>query len=492
MGEAEPKSTPEKTRRFSLRLFLLLAVIGLIVPVAYFGLADLYQEYVEISAPKIEVLELPRGIGIAPVTMQVRFSDSGAGLDEVIIRARQRNRTKELLRRKLKGAHHFEEQITFAGTKSNFQEGVVDIEIIAFDRAFWSNRGESLIQLPVDYHKPKIEVLTTQHNARHGGSQLIFYRAFDEEIALSGVKVGSRVFQGFRAKGLDSAFEDPNLFVAFYAIDLKQSLEQLSIRVFAEDRAGNGISTDFYNKVLERPVREVSLGLAEEFLRSTATQLVEENISKLHSALADYDSDPFLVDVDPLVKRFKVLNEVLRGISQTEISNQLEATPRFESYLQQYFLRQPGTTRIHFGDKINFLYAGKAIGQTVSQGNEFVLPNGQRDIVAVNDGIVILSEIRGTYGRVVAIDHGLGVASLYAQLDEIKVRKGDLVKRGEILGTQGASGFALKPSAYLEMRVQGVAVDPLEWWDANWFNQHVIGKINEIKLSLGIQVVKPL
>ena len=42
------------------------------------------------------------------------------------------------------------------------------------------------------------------------------------------------------------------------------------------------------------------------------------------------------------------------------------------------------------------------------------------------------------------------------------------------------------------MRVHGVPVDPLEWWDPNWFNQHVVGKIDDMKRALGLQVAKPL
>ena len=143
---------------FSLRLFILIVSIGVLVPVGYGFAARFYRTYGEFSAPQIEVVELPRGIGIAPVTLSLRVNDVGAGLDEVIVRARQRGRVRELLRRKLGGASSFAEKIDFQGTKSNFSEGVVDFEIVAFDRSFWSNRGEKAVQMRVDYHKPKVEL----------------------------------------------------------------------------------------------------------------------------------------------------------------------------------------------------------------------------------------------------------------------------------------------------------------------------------------------
>ena len=477
---------------FSLRLFILIVSIGVLVPVGYGFAARFYRTYGEFSAPQIEVVELPRGIGIAPVTLSLRVNDVGAGLDEVIVRARQRGRVRELLRRKLGGASSFAEKIDFQGTKSNFSEGVVDFEIVAFDRSFWSNRGEKAVQMRVDYHKPKVEVITTQHNARRGGSQLVFYRVFDEDIALSGVKVGNKVFQGFRASGLDSAFEDPNLYIAFYAIDINQSLQDLTVRAFAEDQAGNSASAEFYNKILERPIREVSVVLTEEIMRGPVTRLFEQYEGRLTQSTSEIDSDPFLIDMNPLVKRFKVLNEALRRADQNEIRDTLATSPRFESFLKQFFLRQQATTTGFFADNLSFKYENQLIGTATSLGSEFVIQGGQTEIVAVNDGIVVFADSRGTYGRTLAIDHGLGVASLYARLDNTKFHKGEFVKRGEVIGTIGTSGLALKKAAYLEMRVHGVPVDPLEWWDPNWFNQHVVGKIDDMKRALGLQVAKPL
>jgi murein DD-endopeptidase MepM/ murein hydrolase activator NlpD len=492
MKRGHNRLTIEQKGFFSFRLFILIVTIGVLIPVGYGFAARFYRMYGEFTAPQIEIVELPRGIGIAPVTLSFRVEDTGAGLDEVIVRTRQRGRVREMLRRKLAGAATFSEQIELLGSKSNFSEGVVDFEILAFDRAFWSNRGEKVLQLRVDYHKPKVEVLTTQHNARRGGSQLVFYRVFDEDVALSGVKVGNKVFQGFRASGLDSAFDDPNLYVAFYAIDINQSIQDLTVRAFAEDQAGNSASAEFYNKILDRPAREVTIVLTEDIMRGTVTRLFEQYEGRLSQAVHEIDGDPFLLDMNPLIKRFKLLNETLRRADQNDIRDTLAASPRFESFLKQFFLRQQATTTGIFNDNISYKYEDQVIGTAISLGTEFVFQGGQSEIVAVNDGIVVFADSHGTYGRTLAIDHGLGVASLYARLDNIKFHKGEFVKRGEVIGTIGTSGLAPKKAAYLEMRVHGVAVDPLEWWDANWFNQHVVGKIDDMKRALGLQVVKPL
>ncbi len=477
---------------FSARLFAMIFLIGLVIVVGYGLGIKAYKKYGELTPPVIEVTEVPRGIGIAPVTLRFRVSDPGSGLDQVVLRAQQRGRERQLISRKLKGALTADEEFSFTGTKSNFQEGVLRLEIIAFDRSFWSNRAERVVELSVDYRKPRIEVVTTQHNARRGGSQLVAYRAFDENLALSGIKIGTKVFLGFRAQSFDPAFEDPNLYMAFYGLDLSTTAETPPIKAFAEDQAGNSASTDFYNKILDRSTREVTQMISEEFLRGGMTRLFEQYGSRLADSFQEMDSDPFLSDLDPLVKRFKVVNERLRTSDQIFIRDAVTSAPRFDSYINQFFLKPPGTTIGQFGDLITYRYQDETIGTTRQLGITLTPYAGASEVLAANGGVVSLAETHGSYGRVVIIDHGLGISSIYSNLEDLKVHRGETVSRGQAIGLMGSSGFALKPGAYIEMRVHGVTVDPLEWWDANWFNQHVIAKLDDVKRSLGIPITKRL
>lgn len=488
-SEGESEAGP---RRFPLWLFMSILLIGIAAPFVYAIGTRVYAQFVEISAPTIEILAAPAGVGIAPVALKFRVSDGDSGLDEVIVRAGQRGRMRELFKRKMKGVKSFEEEIPFAGSKSTLQEGTVDLEIVAFDKAFWSNRGEKTLQLRVDYRKPKVEVLTTQHNARRGGSQLVFYRAFDEEVAATGVRIGDKVFLGYRASALDPLFTDANLYAAFYAIDIGKNIEPHMVQVFASDHAGNEVSTDFYNKILDRPIRSATVALSEEFLRGPSAKVFDQQSAKVLGRYDEYRKDAMLATMDPLALQFKALNDVLRAKNQSDIGARLAAASRFESFFKQFFLKQNGITKAQFGEQITFTYNNQPLGSTISTGYELAMPSNQDAVVAVNDGIVVMAENCGTYGYCVGIDHGLGISSLYAQLGAMQVHEGDTVKRGDTIASAGTSGLALRSGALLEMRVHGVPVDPLEWWDASWFNQHIVAKMDEIKSALGITVYKPL
>jgi len=76
-------------------------------------------------------------------------------------------------------------------------------------------------------------------------------------------------------------------------------------------------------------------------------------------------------------------------------------------------------------------------------------------------GRVIFAGPRGTYGLAVIVDHGGGVATLYAHNSRLLVREGDAVRAGEPLALVGSTGRATGPHLHFEVRYYGVPVDPL-------------------------------
>ena len=92
---------------------------------------------------------------------------------------------------------------------------------------------------------------------------------------------------------------------------------------------------------------------------------------------------------------------------------------------------------------------------------------------AANSGVVAFAGDLGIYGQSVIIDHGLGLFSLYGHLSEIAVEKGQVAAQGEPIGRTGETGLAGGDHLHYAMMVAGVFVDPLEWFDARWIQEHV-------------------
>ena len=81
---------------------------------------------------------------------------------------------------------------------------------------------------------------------------------------------------------------------------------------------------------------------------------------------------------------------------------------------------------------------------------------------ACNDGIIVLAKDRFYSGGSVIIDHGQGIYTCYYHMSKFDVKKGDFVKRGQILGLSGKSGSVTGPHLHFSARISGVQVDPLQ------------------------------
>jgi murein DD-endopeptidase MepM/ murein hydrolase activator NlpD len=83
------------------------------------------------------------------------------------------------------------------------------------------------------------------------------------------------------------------------------------------------------------------------------------------------------------------------------------------------------------------------------------------DVRSVKAGTVIESDNRNGYGNTVVVDHGGGVTTRYAHLSARQVAVGDRVTSGQILGLVGQTGRATGSHLHLEVRQNGIAIDPL-------------------------------
>jgi len=81
-------------------------------------------------------------------------------------------------------------------------------------------------------------------------------------------------------------------------------------------------------------------------------------------------------------------------------------------------------------------------------------------IVAANSGTVILARPLYFEGNCVMIDHGQGLLTMYLHLSEFKVKEGDTVKKGQLLGLSGGTGRATAPHLHFAVRWRGEYLDP--------------------------------
>ena len=96
-------------------------------------------------------------------------------------------------------------------------------------------------------------------------------------------------------------------------------------------------------------------------------------------------------------------------------------------------------------------------------GLDFTAPQGT-PIQATGDAVVkSVEKKRSGYGWHVVLDHGFGFETLYGHMSRIDVRRGQRVKRGEVIGLVGSTGTSTAPHLHYEVHNRGKKVDPIHY-----------------------------
>ncbi len=124
----------------------------------------------------------------------------------------------------------------------------------------------------------------------------------------------------------------------------------------------------------------------------------------------------------------------------------------------------PGYTRITspFGYRIHPILKTRKLHTGIDIG----VP-ANSTIVAAQSGTVIASGYNGGYGKIVMIDHGGGIVTLYAHNNTLLVREGDKVDKGQSISKSGSTGLSTGPHLHFEVRENGKYVNPIPWVKGN-------------------------
>jgi murein DD-endopeptidase MepM/ murein hydrolase activator NlpD len=156
-----------------------------------------------------------------------------------------------------------------------------------------------------------------------------------------------------------------------------------------------------------------------------------------------------MVDLDPETER--------RAVSEGERLQTLYRTITPQRLWRGVFTRPVGGSEAGTGFGARRIINGKP--RMPHGGADYAAPTGT-PVVAVNSGRVALVGDFFFPGRLVAIDHGLGLYTLYFHLDSVAVNQGDPVERGQTIGAVGATGRATGPHLHFGAHVAGARIDP--------------------------------
>lgn len=156
-----------------------------------------------------------------------------------------------------------------------------------------------------------------------------------------------------------------------------------------------------------------------------------------------------MVDLDAETER--------RAVAESKQMATLYRTITPERLWRGKFTNPLGTTAAGGGFGARRIINGQP--RSPHSGSDYSAPRGT-PVVAVNAGKVALVAEFFFPGRLVILDHGLGLYTAYFHLDTIAVAEGERVERGQTLGTVGATGRATGPHLHFGAQVAGARVDP--------------------------------
>lgn len=101
-------------------------------------------------------------------------------------------------------------------------------------------------------------------------------------------------------------------------------------------------------------------------------------------------------------------------------------------------------------------------GRRQHQGIDLAAPSGT-PVYATADGIVSRADWYSSYGLYISLNHGASMETRYAHLSRLAVAAGDNVSKGDLIGYVGSTGRSTGPHLHYEVRVEGLAVNPIPY-----------------------------
>ena len=333
------------------------------------------------------------------------------------------------------------------------REGNATLIVEAVSNDLRGSAGRSEREVTVVLRPPSLSVDSEQHYIYLGMAELVTFSVSGASTE-SGVKVGDEKFRAWPMPG-----GKPGLFSLFaFPWNTPRGTEPV---VYATNAAGNQVTGQM---VVEFPKKE------QPVYRTRDLELDDRFIQKVINELDPSGSG------DPITRFLKINGEMRRANNKTLRDLRLKTEPMFlwsEPFRQQ----RNSKVEAHFADVRNYIYQGKKIDQQVHLGYDLSITQ-HVGVEASNDGKVVYAAPLGIYGNCVVVDHGYGLQTIYGHMSEIAVREGDVVKRGQVMGKSGMTGMAGGDHIHFSMQLDGVQIDPREWWDHHWIEDHVAKRVD--------------
>ncbi|MFH1216853.1 MAG: M23 family metallopeptidase [Pseudomonadota bacterium] len=433
--------------------FLLIIPVLLLI-----GAAVLLFLLLELEKPRIDIAG---NIDLISSKRSIAFevTDEKSGIRHIGVAVRQGGAEKQLLEQTFErqgyftsaGQHNVKSDVTVDTKALGLKDGQAEIIFTAGDFSFWNFARGNIVQLvfPVtlDTQPPQVSLIDSSRYIKPGGAGMVTYR-ISEPVAKHGVFLNDTYHPGFAIPGKDG------LFGAIIALSFNTD-EISQARIEAVDPAGNAGSSAFGMVFKKVNFKQDKINVSDGFLDVKMPEFAQHYPEMTGTKLEQYLFVNNKVRFDN--------NQKIMEVCRSSVSEKL---------WDGRFGRMEGSNRAGYADHRTYYYQNQEVDKQVHLGID-IAATERYPVQAANRGKVIFAEYLGIYGNMVILDHGLGVSSLYSHLSSINVAVGDMVDKGGVIGATGTTGMAGGDHLHFSMLVNGILVNPIEWWDQSWMDLYI-------------------
>jgi hypothetical protein len=351
--------------------------------------------------------------------------------------------------------HQAARTVTFDAGKTkapNLKEGDarIVVETDADDLAGHTDSTSAAVK--VILAPPTVGPDDAQHYINQGGMELAVMTP-GGSWSEAGVKVGMYTFRSFPLPGRPG-----QRFAMFaYPWDLPDNVTPM---VFARNLAGTEATATFWFKLFPKKFRTRDFPIDDALIAKLVNQI---------------DPGGTLEPGPDMLSRFLRINGEMRRRNNQQLADLRFKTE--EKILWNGPFLHWGKEESMFADARNYMYQGKQVDHQVHLGFD-LSDTANAPVHVANDGRVVWAADLGIYGNCVVVDHGYALQSIYGHMNRIDVKVGDLVKKNQSLGVAGATGLAGGVHVHFSMQIDGVQINPVEWWDEHWIHDRILSKLD--------------
>jgi len=444
------ESDGPKTKRPTTLIASLIVVIGLLGG-AYYLAPRFERQPPQITLPAADAM------GLAP--MEIVVGDAGAGLKSVS--ATLSVGSTELALASEQYAQPVKEKklaLALPAKLDGIKEGPAVLRVVARDASLWNffKGNETVVQknLTIDLTPPTIELIADDRYVNFGGVGVIVYKA-SADTATSGIRLGNHYFPGFQGQ----INGHPDYYLAFFAHAYDVAPEARA-KLVATDKAGNTKEMPLAYELKDVKYKKSTIAVSDNFLQNKVAPLLKDA-----GARQGTPKDIFIA-----------VNHVLRKENEDKITAVTSKATPVMLWHGAFSQLSNSKVEANFADSRTYTYNGEPIDTAFHLGYDLSVTK-HYPIEASNSGTVAFTGDLGIYGNAVILDHGLGLYTLYGHMSSIDVKAGDAVKQRQILGKTGETGLAAGDHLHFGVYLDGVAILPVEWWDAKWIADNITPKL---------------